>query len=203
MGCQRSNNALADFSGASQSLVSSLFMLLVAYCLGRSGGFVTNLFSGSTDCNLRSVGLQIIWVNCPRVDSSSSLRDPCLGPLEATDVVLRVLPRVNHAKFQDAELGFAVVPTLASVYYERVMRLAVSDEAAFEGPIILGCVIAHELGHLLLGSGSHARAGIMQSRWDRKQIRQATTGRLLFSEEESQRMKREVIARAELHEPHR
>ena len=58
-------------------------------------------------------------------------------------------------------------------------------------------------GHLLLGSGSHARTGIMQSRWDRKQIRQATTGRLLFSEEESQRMKREVIARAELHEPHR
>jgi hypothetical protein len=152
---------------------------------------------------LAEAGLQIIWVNCPRVDSSSSLRDPCLGPLEATDVVLRVLPRVNRAKFQDTEFGFAVVPTLASVYSERVMRLAVSDEATFEGPISLGCVIAHELGHLLLGSGSHARTGIMQSRWDRKQIRQATTGRLLFTEEESQRMKREVAARAGLHEPHR
>lgn len=148
---------------------------------------------------LAEAGLRIIWVNCPMIDSFSSVRDPCREPLEATDVVLRVLPEVNKAKFQDAQFGFAVVPILASVYYEKVMQLAMSDEAM----LILGCVIAHELGHLLPGSDSHSRTGIMQSRWDRKQVHQAATGRLLFGEEESRRMRSEVIARAELHEPHR
>ena len=151
---------------------------------------------------LAKAGLRTIWLNCPMADSSDSLRDPCQGRLEGTDVVLRVLSKPNHKKVQDTEFGFAVVPILASVYYDEVMQLATSDAATFETPIILGSVIAHEIGHLLLGLDSHSIKGIMQGRWDRRQIHQAMTGRLLFSEEESQRIRREVIAREESQEPH-
>ena len=74
---------------------------------------------------------------------------------------MRILPAPVLDKFQDSVFGFAVHPVLASVYYEFALRRARSDDAEFELPIILGCVMAHELGHLLLGSNSHSDKGIM------------------------------------------
>ena len=79
-----------------------------------------------------------------------------------------------HLRF----LTIRVVPVLASVYYDYAMHLARSDSAEFEIPTILGYVIAHEVGHLLLGSNSHSGSGIMQGQWERGQIRKAMTGTL-------------------------
>ena len=53
-------------------------------------------------------------------------------------------------KYEDSVFGFTIHPVLATVYYEYAVRRAKSDHAEFEIPIILGCVIAHELGHLPL-----------------------------------------------------
>jgi hypothetical protein len=90
--------------------------------------------------------------------------------------VLRVLSEPTQDKFQDTVFGFAVVPILASVYYDHPLRTAKKDNAEFEVPIILGSVIAHEVGHPLLGLNSHTSAGVMQPRWERKQVRRAMTG---------------------------
>ena len=80
---------------------------------------------------------------------------------------MRVLSEPTQNELQDTVFGFAVVPVLATVYYEAV-RHAKSDGAEFDIPIILGCVIAHEIGHLLLGSNSHSGSGVMKPRWERK-----------------------------------
>ena len=116
---------------------------------------------------LGKAGLQTVWLDCPAGQSTADPQDPCREPLEATDIVLRVLSESTQNKFQDTAFGFAVVPILASVYYDYAVRLARSDNAEFEIPIILGCVIAHEIGHLLLGSNSHSVSGIMQGHWER------------------------------------
>jgi len=65
-------------------------------------------------------------------------------------------------------------------------------------PVILGCVIAHELGHLLLGSNSHSGSGVMQPQWGRKQVKQALTCELLFTHERSKVIRREAQTRASL-----
>ena len=65
-------------------------------------------------------------------------------------------------------------------------------------PIILGCVIAHEIGHLLLGSNSHSVSGIMQGRWERRQVRQAVTGTLLFTPEQAKLIQAEAQTRMRL-----
>ena len=96
---------------------------------------------------------------------------PCQRAPEATDIRLRILAAPIQKVFQDPVFGFAVHPVLASVYYDYAVRRAKSDDAEFEVPIILGCVIAHELGHLLLGSNGHSVTGIMQPRWEAKQVR--------------------------------
>ncbi len=47
--------------------------------------------------------------------------------------------------------------TLATIYEDRVESLA--TEAHVDSGRLLGRAIAHEIGHLLLGTASHARAG--------------------------------------------
>jgi hypothetical protein len=78
------------------------------------------------------------------------------------------------------------------------LRVGKSDNASFEVPIILGSVMAHEIGHLLLGLNSHSGSGVMQPRWERKQVRQAMMGTLLFTPEQSQLIQVEAHTRMRL-----
>jgi hypothetical protein len=64
--------------------------------------------------------------------------------------------------------------------------------------VVLGCVITHEIGHLLLRPHGHSVHGIMQGRWDAEQIQLAQMGKLLFLPEESKVMQAQVRARIEL-----
>jgi hypothetical protein len=147
---------------------------------------------------LGEAGLRTVWLDCPVGHSTAVPQDPCQEPLEATDIVLRVLSEPTQNRFQDTVFGFAVHPVLASVYYNYVLRRARSDNATFEVPVILGCVIAHEIGHLLLGSNSHSSLGVMQQRWERKQIRQAVTGIMLFTPEQAKLIQTETQTRMRL-----
>jgi hypothetical protein len=149
---------------------------------------------------LGEAGLLTVWLDCPMEHFGGVLaqQNPCLEPLEATDIVLRVLSESTQNGFQDTVFGFAVVPILATVYYDYALHRAERDNAEFEFPIILGCVIAHEVGHLLLGSDSHSGSGVMQPRWERKQVRQAMTGVLLFTHEQSKLIEAEAQTRMRL-----
>jgi len=149
---------------------------------------------------LGEAGLRMVWLDCSmeHFGGVHVQQNPCLDPLEATDIVLRVLSEQTQNRFQDTVFGFAVVPILASVYYDYALRTAKRDNAEFEAPIILGCVIAHEIGHLLLGSNSHSSSGVMQPRWERKQVKQAMTGVMLFTHEQSERIQTEAQTRMRL-----
>jgi hypothetical protein len=146
---------------------------------------------------LGRAGLRMVWLDCPmeHFGGVHVEQNACLEPLEATDIVLRVLSEPSKNRFQDTVFGTAVVPILASVYYDYALRTAERDNAAFEAPIILGCVIAHEIGHLLLGTNSHSGSGVMQRRWERRQIRQAMTGTLLFTPEQAKLIQAEMQTR--------
>jgi predicted Zn-dependent protease len=53
---------------------------------------------------------------------------------------------------------------------------------------VLACVIAHEIGHLLLPGTPHSPTGLMQARWDRALVHNAATGSLTFTNAEAARM---------------
>jgi hypothetical protein len=54
---------------------------------------------------------------------------------------------------------------------------------------LLGCVVAHELGHLLLGTASHSPTGLMSAVWQDPELRQAMRGNLFFTGDEGERMR--------------
>jgi len=61
--------------------------------------------------------------------------------------------------------------------------------------VILGHVMLHELGHLLLGVGSHGATGLMHVPWHRKELEQADQGALLFTPWEAETLRRNAAAR--------
>ena len=140
-------------------------------------------------------GLRAVWLECPTKPSTADSNVACQKAAEATDIRLRVLTAPVQNKYQDTVFGFTVHPVLATVYYEYAVRRARSDYAEFEIPIILGCVIAHELGHLLLGSNGHSGVGIMRPRWEPREFRQLMMGTLRFSKEQSMLMRSEARTR--------
>jgi hypothetical protein len=60
---------------------------------------------------------------------------------------------------------------------------------------ILGLAMAHEIGHLLLRTGSHSAAGMMEPRYLQKDLASAERGSLLFTRKESNAMQNEVLRR--------
>jgi hypothetical protein len=147
---------------------------------------------------LREAGLRVVWLECPVGPSTAGPQGLCERASEATDIRLRMLAAPIQNKFQDSVFGFTIHPVLASVYYEFAWRLAKRDDAEFEIPIILGCVIAHELGHLLLGPNGHSAGGIMQGEWGPKQLRMSLMGGLVFTSQQSKLMRAQARTRIRL-----
>jgi hypothetical protein len=131
-------------------------------------------------------GLRVAWLGCPM--PSGAPQGACQTLLKETELMLRIVSAPVGTSFQDTVFGFAAHPAVATVYYEYVLRQATSDDTELEAPMILGCIITHEIGHLLLGSHSHSRTGIMQPHWQRTQIRRIMRHTLFFTTEQSKLM---------------
>src|SRR4030095_16586544 len=77
----------------------------------------------------------------------------------------------------DETVGFAVPGSrAANVIYERIRRIARRRHVA--SGLLLGYVIAHELGHLLLPAHSHSSSGLMRPDLD---MELAATRKLRFT----------------------
>jgi len=144
---------------------------------------------------LSEAGVKSVWLDCSIVPSADIPPNPCPEPIEATEVRLRILSAPVRNSLHDTAYGFAIIPALATVYSESALGFARNDEGEFEAPIVLGCAIAHEIGHLLLGSNSHSVSGVMCARWERKHIRQAMMGAMVFSPAEARLIQSEVRRR--------
>jgi hypothetical protein len=78
----------------------------------------------------------------------------------------------------------------ADLFFEEMERLREKGKARL--PNILGHVAAHEIGHLLLGTNSHAPQGIMRAVWGLDELMSASQGALLFSEQQADKMRRRL-----------
>ncbi len=107
----------------------------------------------------------------------------------------------------------AVVPSSAAVMGVALRRgrvktadiflLRVSDVARkHKLPLstLLGHVMAHEIGHLLLPADSHSSKGLMRATWDGPQIQNARIGKLGFTAIETNLMTRRLADHKSLFE---
>jgi hypothetical protein len=79
--------------------------------------------------------------------------------------------------------------------YAATLRSAKTLQVIREGDL-LGYVVVHELGHLLLGKNSHSAQGLMRAKWEVAELREAAKGNLLFSKSEAERMRAKYLSAA-------
>jgi hypothetical protein len=142
---------------------------------------------------LSQAGVRISWLDCSVGHFDAVSQDTCQKGWGPTNIGLRVVAKPT-GRLQDACFGFATIPALATVYYDYKARFG-GDSAGLKLSTLLGCTIAHELGHLLLGPGSHSNQGVMQAEWRERQIRQALIGNLLFTHAQSRLIQAEARRR--------
>ncbi len=150
----------------------------------------------------REAGVAAVWLRCALNEEELAQNRSCLTAREPRAVNVRLLPRsmAEKAGYAVSDFGYAVLPEegeLASdlsVFYHLVGNLAESRIAT--PPVILGHVLAHEIGHLLLGAGSHSAKGIMHVPWRRKDLRKASRGLLGFTPSQARRMRVNLARRA-------
>lgn len=140
---------------------------------------------GVTRSVYRAAGIDLTWMRCEARERR------CDGPLRPSEVWLRIVPgsATRNPRLPPLALGFANVdPSLktgvvATVYADQVARLA--QEAAVRFEDLLGLVVAHELGHLLLGSLTHEPMGLMRARWSAAELRSEHLVQWRFSDLEA------------------
>ena len=106
-------------------------------------------------------GVEIRWIDCS-LAHRGNMPECRKGP-HGTPLVLKILsrPRANRFESPAGTFGFALLPEDGSsgvhayIFYHRVIQRA--EEPMVSRSLILGHAIAHEVGHLLLGSGNHSR----------------------------------------------
>jgi len=117
----------------------------------------------------RAAGLALTWSSTPwRPEPSRSTDSNWI------DVRVVILSRdmtdklCRERRFSDEVLGHALSAAtgasgrIAYILYHRITRLAASHNTVQQG---LGHVMAHEIGHLLLGVSRHADEGLMREEW--------------------------------------
>jgi hypothetical protein len=77
--------------------------------------------------------------------------------------------------------------SMAQVFFRQVQDFARAYHVDLG--TVLACVIAHEIGHLLMPGNAHSPTGVMQADWDKALVRDATRGSLTFTEAQAARIR--------------
>ena len=146
-------------------------------------------------------GVQLTWVDCSTDDAEVRIGQTCHPPFGSADLRLRLLPHrlAELRQTHPHSLGLALpCPAtdggcFVNVFYQRAEELATDGELGL--PKVLGHAIAHEIGHLLLGSNAHSPVGIMRAKWGPEDLRRANRGNLLFGAKEAELIRAHVAVR--------
>jgi hypothetical protein len=145
--------------------------------------------------------IEIHWLDCPLSPKDADQFPGCQIPPGPTRLALRILSRSMADRLRQAEdsFGFAMIPEdgsfaiVANVFSYDADQLA--GRRGMRHDVILGHLAAHELGHLLLGAGSHSSHGIMHVPWRLKELDIIVQGLMVFTPQQTESMRTNIRAR--------
>jgi hypothetical protein len=132
-----------------------------------------------------TAGVTIVWTEPAGIARPASvsrlsmviLMDATVGHLARSPKVMGTTPFTSGGPGRTTYVFYERIETFAQTY-----RIDVST--------FLGCVMAHEMGHLLLDRGAHSSAGLMRGKWEQWELNRARAGRLHFTKQEAAEIRR-------------
>jgi hypothetical protein len=149
---------------------------------------------------VREAGVDTVWLACSAGEGLHG-EAGCAKPQTPLDLNLNLVTSAQRKQFRlvDDTYGFAIgsmnkeFTCDAWVFYDLLKDAALKFQ--MNTAHILGNIIAHEFGHLLLGANAHTSWGLMRARWSPEQLLAADRGELSFSNVERARIHNSVVAR--------
>jgi hypothetical protein len=142
---------------------------------------------------LADAGLDAHWVDCAISPADLDNNPSCHSASQTNVYVLRIETNAMAALHEKSQNASGVTndcgtgSCTASIFYDRIRDLASGYTAPTN--VLVGRVMARQVGHLILGANSHSQAGIMQDSLSFRQLSTLASNQLLFTPEESRMMK--------------
>jgi hypothetical protein len=125
-----------------------------------------------------SIGIKLLW--------------SCQDPARET-IVIRLtahVPRHFRKGTLAYALPFARKGVRITVFYDRLEPI-LQDHLAFAGSIF-GCVLAHEIAHVVEGVDSHAETGLMRGYWNEDDFVSMKFHAFAFAPEDAESIRQRV-----------
>jgi len=143
----------------------------------------------------RQAGVDNVWVECHVSKPALNPDSECQPPGGAAHLALRIVHWSSNLRdtiFGTAFLSAGGEGTQSDVFYDSVEKLHKDWHARLSR--VLGHVMAHEIGHLLLGTNAHSPMGIMRPNWQSQELRSIGLGTLLFTSEQARSMQAKLFS---------
>jgi len=141
-------------------------------------------------------GIALEWIECrvPGGIDGAACTEPLLA---GRDLMLRLVDRQPVRGERIVPLGESMLDkeqrSGVLMTIDVLPVRAVAEQAFTAIPTLLGRAIAHEIGHLLLGSAAHPRSGLMRATWSRDELRGLKPAHWGFSAREAAQMRLVVL----------
>jgi hypothetical protein len=145
---------------------------------------------------LKNAGIEVTWRGAQTGRDGQEGQEGQEGR-DGQELIVRIV--AAPAGSRPDSLGFSFVDTgsgsgtLATIFLDRVHAL--SARAGADSGQLLGRAMAHELGHLLLGTTHHADRGLMRGVWSTIDLQKGQPLDWMLSAEEGARMRRALAVR--------
>ncbi len=132
--------------------------------------------------------VEVTWLNC--TTSRDKAAEGCNRFEKYEHLAMRIMRHSPHSQndvFGVAFLSADGTGRYGDIFYDRATALQADWKVGLAD--ILGNVMAHELGHLLLGTNSHSHIGIMKAHWQAEELRLLSRGDLGFTDQQADHMR--------------
>ena len=147
---------------------------------------------------LARAGISLHWIDCwvPKSESGAACTEP-LG--ERGDLLLRLVDIASQTSggvvalgtsMLDVEQGAGVLMTV-----DAVPIRAIAEKTPTDVSTLMGRAIAHEIGHLLLGSSRHATGGLMRALWSHEELKGLKPAYWQFTADEAAKMRHSLAVK--------
>jgi hypothetical protein len=137
-------------------------------------------------------GISLGWIDCrvPGGDGGAACTEPLLP---GRDMMLRLVDRAPATGERIVALGESMIDREQRGGVLMTVDLcpvrAVAGRTSTSVSMLLGRAVAHEIGHLLLGSAEHPRLGLMRALWSHDELRGLKPAHWGFSAREAAQMR--------------